>query len=118
MKKKFGKFVEDARIKRPNMTSPEGATYGAFVLKHPRTMREFVVIVGDGLGWDHVSVSRKTDIPTWDEMCWVKSWFFEDDETVMQLHPAKNDHINIHSKCLHLWRPHEGEIPMPPKEMV
>lgn len=35
-----------------------------------------------------------------------------------QLHPAKSEYVNIHPYCLHLWRPLEREIPMPPVEFV
>ena len=76
------------------------------------------IIAADGLGWDHVSVSIQGRCPSWDEMCVVRELFFHDDETVMQLHPAKADRINDHNYCLHLWRPQNAEIPMPPIECV
>jgi len=70
------------------------------------------------LGWDHVSVSRTSRCPNWPEMEFVKRKFFEDNETAMQLHVAIADHINMHPYTLHLWRPHNAEIPMPPKDAV
>lgn len=76
------------------------------------------VIASSGEGWDHVSVSRKNRCPNWPEMEHVKRMFFETDETVMQLHVPLTDHINYHSNCLHLWRPHDAEIPRPPGWMV
>ena len=42
----------------------------------------------------------------------------EDDEVVMQLHPAKKDYINNHPCCLHLWKPEKEEIPLPPLFMI
>ena len=48
----------------------------------------------------------------------IKSVFFEDDENVMQLHVSSKDHINNHNFCLHLWRPHDVAVPLPPKNMV
>ena len=48
----------------------------------------------------------------------IKRICFAPDETVMQLHPATSDQINIHQFTLHLWRPQTAEIPMPPKWMV
>lgn len=79
----------------------------------------FVIASSDG-GWEHVSVSPKNQkrCPTWDEMCAIKDMFFEEEEAVMQLHPAKSEYVNIHPYCLHLWRPLEREIPMPPVEFV
>lgn len=76
------------------------------------------VIVSDGLGWDHVSVSRfDRKTPTWEEMSWVKNTFFAPSEWVVQYHPAQIDYINK-ANVLHLWRPQGMEIPRPDPEMV
>ena len=72
------------------------------------------VIASHGLGWDHVSVSLKHRCPNWEEMCFVKSLFFEDEECVMQLHPPLSKWISNHPYCLHLWKPQGGAIPLPP----
>lgn len=72
----------------------------------------------DLAGWEHVSVSLPTRCPTWDEMCYVKSIFWDDEDTVMQLHPPKSQWVNNHPYCLHLWRPVAVEIPLPPSIMV
>lgn len=82
--------------------------------------KSFFVIASDDGGWDHVSVSMKNQnrCPTWEEMSAIKDMFFEPGETVMQLHPAKSDYINVHPYCLHLWRPHDNAIPLPPKIFV
>jgi len=77
-----------------------------------------VVICSEGMGWDHVSASLPDRCLTWDEMCRIKDLFWREDECVMQLHPPKNDYVNRHPYCLHLWRPQKQEIPLPPKEMV
>jgi hypothetical protein len=37
---------------------------------------------------------------------------------VMQLHPARVDYINFHPHCLHLWRPVDATIPLPPSCLV
>lgn len=76
------------------------------------------VIASDGGGWDHVSVSLPERCPTWDEMCHIKDLFFRADEWVMQLHPPKSENINNHAYCLHLWRPQNAEMPLPPGWMV
>lgn len=82
-------------------------------------------IVSDGRNdpeypWEHVSVTvasqRRT--PTWEEMCMIKDLFWEDDECVMQLHPSKADWISQHPFCLHLWRPLDLAIPLPPSMAV
>lgn len=56
--------------------------------------------------------------PTWGEMCFIKSLFWDDDDVVVQFHPAKKDHVNMHEFCLHLWRPLDQTIPTPPSLMV
>ncbi len=68
--------------------------------------------------WDHVSVSRKNRTPTWGEMEQVKRLFFRDDEVAMQLHVTPKDHISVHPHCLHIWRPVDQAIPLPPPIMV
>jgi hypothetical protein len=44
--------------------------------------------------------------------------FFEDEETVLQLHPPKSKWINIHPNVLHLWRPTRFQVPLPPEITV
>ncbi len=75
-------------------------------------------IVSDELGWDHVSVTAFGRCPTWDEMCATKRLFFRDDETVIQYHPPKHCYVNTHPHCLHLWRKHDTEFPLPPMDLV
>ena len=72
------------------------------------------VIFSWGGGWDHVSVSFKNRIPTWEEMAEVKRMFFHPEETVIQYHPREEDYVNNHPNCLHLWRNPDSETPLPP----
>lgn len=73
-----------------------------------------------GGGWDHVSISpyKKRITPSWDDMCKIKDIFFEENETVIQYHPAKSEYINRMANCLHLWRPQTEAIPTPPTSFV
>lgn len=66
--------------------------------------------------WEHVSVSSKKT-PTWDEMCYVKSLFWDDEEAVIQVHPKKSEYVNMAKTCLHMWR-YKGSMPLPPKSAV
>lgn len=91
---------------------------GVFILPSPVYMINLRVIASNGDGWDHVSISTASRCPTWHEMDWIKRKFFREHEVVMQLHVPAKDHINVHPFCLHLWRPHEWTIPLPPKEMI
>jgi hypothetical protein len=80
--------------------------------------RGLSIMFGNGGGWEHVSVSRTDRCPTWEEMDWVKRQFWDDADTVMQLHVPSVEHVNVHPYCLHLWRPVDGAIPRPPAWMV
>jgi len=93
-------------------------TCGAFVLPSKIDGQNLRVVASAGEGWDHVSVSCSNRCPNWMEMEQVKRLFFKDDEVAMQLHVPPSEHINHHPYCLHLWRPHDAPIPMPPDWMV
>lgn len=129
MKQTFCKTVEDGRERTdPRFKSNPGDCFGMFRIQSPKTGATLRVIVGNAQlhekemgvaeGWDHVSVSRIDKPPTWDEMCFVKSLFFEDSECVVQFHPPKSNYVNLHNNCLHLWKPARTPIPMPPIECV
>lgn len=93
-------------------------TCGMFEVPSPIDKAPMRVIASAECGWEHVSVSRRNRCPNWPEMAAIKSLFFGDGETVMQLHVPASDHVNDHPNCLHLWRPTRGEIPRPPQWMV
>jgi hypothetical protein len=76
------------------------------------------VLASSGHGWDHVSVSTRSRCPTWTEMDIIKRMFFEDHEVAFQLHVATDQHINLHPYTLHLWRPQNEKIPLPPEVFV
>jgi len=94
--------------------------YGRFKITLPSGEICFAIADNDifGKGWEHVSVNLSNRCLTWDEMCIIKDLFFYDNEVAMQLHPAKENYINIFPYCLHLWRPKELDIPLPPKGLV
>lgn len=77
-----------------------------------------LVIFSVGDGWYHVSISFNNRCCTWDEMCMTKEIFFKDDECVVQYHPTKQNYVNQHQHCLHLWKPQKLDMPMPPIYMV
>lgn len=87
---------------------------GCLVIK-PRGLG---VIFSSGEGWEHVSVSRRSRTPSYEDLDKIKREFWPDDACVMQLHVPASDHVNCHANCLHLWRPLEAEIPRPPAIMV
>ena len=117
MIRKVNKGLEQYRITAgPLPSSRADGLNGAFMI--PRRGITLGVIISDGLGWDHVSVSLPDRCPTWEEMCYIKNLFFQSHETVIQYHPPQRQYVNNHKYCLHLWRPQQGKIPMPPMECV
>lgn len=103
------------------MSHIDGTTlenFGTFWVPSPTSAGSLNVLVSIGEGWDHVSASCKNRPPNWTEMDFIKRLFFEPDEVAMQLHVAVEDHINCHPNVLHLWRPHDQVIPLPPKNFV
>lgn len=82
--------------------------------------RLYNVIASNGGGWDHVSIDpiNQGHAPTWDVMCVLKDICFNDDETVIEYHPAKENYVNIAENCLHLWKPQNTAIAVPPKLFV
>lgn len=109
------RIFDQHRVRGANKYGGPGYAFGGtFVIRCNSTGRLLSIIASNGDGWDHVSVSLPSRTPTWEEMAFVKQAFFKDDETAMQLHVPPRDHINLHKHCLHLWRPHKLEIPLPP----
>lgn len=116
------KFPEQFRFSNAphGYSSSPGDGFGAFRIP-PRAAngRALAIIACDGqeTGWDHVSVSlpdSPTKCPSWDEMCIVKSLFWDDSECVVQYHPAKENYVNNHPGVLHLWKCVHEEFPTPP----
>lgn len=107
------------RVRKGPLSTPDGADYGLFWVPIKLGAAPLRVIASRLHGWEHVSVSLPDRCPTWIEMSFVKDQFWSDDDCVMQLHPPKDDYVNCHPYCLHLWRPYEAaEIPRPPSMLV
>jgi len=99
----------------------EGEDGLSAILEGPRGVC-FEVVASWGSGWDHISVvmedHKGVRTPTWEDMCFVKDFFFRSDETVVQYHPSADDYVRLHPHCLHLWRPQDVDLPKPPKIFV
>ena len=124
MRKSFHQIIENGRIRTGVMASKTGERNGAFHVQRRGTPDKLTIISSDGKWWneerlpgepwEHVSISTPDRCPTWQEMSWVKSMFFEDTETVVEFHVPKADHIKFHPFVLHLWRLTKSAFPMPP----
>lgn len=107
-------------LKSPLITKITGTGDDGAMFEFKYKVRKYEVIASNGGGWDHVSIYplHQKHTPSWDVMCILKNMCFNDDEVVMELHPAKKDYVNLAEYCLHLWKPQYEAIPTPPKLFV
>lgn len=81
----------------------QNKTKGLFVIES--THKEL-----DGRTWLHVSLSRRSRLPSYEDMALVKRIFIGDDKTAYQIFAKKSQHVNIHKFCLHLWHCKDGDV--------
>jgi hypothetical protein len=117
LKPKFSHEIESSRYRHGPFASYRNEPFGMFLPVTPDNAR-LKVIVGDGMGWDHVSVSCEDRCPTWDEMNWVKDQFFDPECCVLQFHPPKSQYVNNHIYVLHLWHAQGSSPELPPRDCV
>ena len=48
----------------------------------------------------------------------MKELVFYDDEECFQLHPKADNYVNNNKYTLHIWRPIDGNFPIPPSVLV
>ena len=109
------RYPETHRIRRGRWTSNTGEA-GAFRIPAQRGRSYCLNVIACSIdGWEHVSVSLNEDrTPTWEEMAYIKSVFWEEEDCVIQYHPPKSEYISNHDYCLHLWRREVEDFPLPP----
>lgn len=85
--------------------------YGALI-KLPDCGTCSVIWSDNENGYEHVSVApvKKSNMPSWNDMCVLKDVFFSDEEEVYQIHPKKSSYVNLVDNCLHLWKPKGHEL--------
>ena len=110
---------ERYRVKNGQLGSDQSFGANGYFLVPTRDGRcTLSVIISNGELWEHVSVSLKSRTPTWEEMEYIKRLFWEDNDTVIQLHPPISQYINKCENCLHMWRKIGGVVELPPSFMV
>lgn len=115
---------EYARIRsHPQLGTTEAdGNNGAFSMGSPEPGWDLWLIASDGEGWEHVSVhawnGKRERTPSWREMCFVKSLFWDPEDEAVQFHPAASEYVNCHPHTLHIWRPIGRAIEMPPADLV
>jgi hypothetical protein len=130
--------LEDRRQTRGDYATQPGDLFGQFIFSTGSRGQERLLVVAcqsdpnpqsPAHGWEHVSVSAwtpslskqgkpKPRTPTWAEMDRIKHKFWEDDETVIQFHPAESEKVNIAANCLHLWKYTLAPTLLPPSILV
>jgi hypothetical protein len=125
MRKVLPEKLESGRIRSgPTASDPSWGAYGQFFVQGP--CGEQLCIVASGAdaddvmseGWEHVSISTRRRPPNWQEMCFVKDLFWDENECVIQFHPPRSEYVNNHPHCLHLWRPNDDHVRLPPSILV
>jgi len=127
MKQNYKKEITQYEYRHPAIGRKGKGNNGHFRIPYRNIILNLVV--SDGEGWDHasVSVSDKPNknprrLPNWDEMEYVKDLVWDSEETVVQFHPKKSEYRSI-GPVLHLWKKqgHEYELPtgdfVAPKEL-
>jgi len=66
----------------------------------------------DGNRWLHVSASRPSRLPSWEDLRLVKDAFIGPDRYACQVFPPQDKYVNI-GPVLHLWCPVDGGWPLP-----
>lgn len=80
---------------------------------------EWHVIVSNGAGWEHASISNRDGktLASWEVMRDLKRLIWNEDEVAIQIHPAEANYVD-NFEVLHLWRPINGDVPLPPVELI
>lgn len=122
MRKVVHELLTASRIKHgPYGTDESDGNNGCFMIYSDGVKIRIIASTAEfpeAQGWEHVSVSLADRCPTWEEMCFVKSLFWEDEECVVQFHPPKSDYVNCHPHCLHLWKDTRNIVLTPPSILV
>lgn len=115
--------LESGRVREgPGRSDPSFGFCGFFCIRIKGTKIKVMSSDGSdwkeaklsGEPWEHVSVSCQHRCPSWNEMSFIKNLCWDPEETVIQFHPPASSYVNVHPYCLHLWRPMETSIPLPP----
>lgn len=59
--------------------------------------------IHDGQLWQHVSISRKNRLPTWQDIRRVKDLMIGADEKAIMVLPKQAEYVNAHPYCMHLF---------------
>jgi len=61
------------------------------------------IIISEDAGRLHLSVSHPLRYPTWDEIKEIRYKYLPNEKTFGILLPPKEEYVNVHPNCFHLW---------------
>lgn len=68
-----------------------------------KTNKGVIAIVSIDGGLHHVSISHKGRLPNYKEIKEARYQLCPNDVTMAQIFPPKEEFVNLHPNCLHLW---------------
>lgn len=80
-----------------HVSEPWSVILGVELHPHPHTNREEL--------WLHCSTARRDRLPTWPELVEIRDLFLGRNTTALQVIPSREEYVNVHPNCLHLWVP-------------
>jgi len=80
------------------------------VRNHGNPLTAIVSIESHDGQYIHLSVSRPSSLPTYDDLKRAKSAFIGDGRQAVQVFPSEDEHRDVHPNCLHLWAKVDGLI--------
>lgn len=106
--------IEDVRLPERIAVLPSGWTEDGIWMGHARVYHKHGQVrvvhsidLADGKWWDHVSVSRKRKIPSWEDLARVKDVIIGKRREAIQVLPREEDYVNVCEYCLHFWAERE-----------
>lgn len=111
------KILDNYRVKLGRYGTKDGDDFGAFKIPFKSFILTVICAPMKASGWEHVSVSLENRCPNWEEMSYVKSLFWNEDQTCVQFFPKKSEYVNNCEHCLHIWR-HKSGHELPPSILV
>lgn len=65
----------------------------------------------EGIEWLHVSFSRRSRMPSYEDMKMVRDHFFGEEHKAIMVFPTKEHYVNLHPYCLHFWYSRDNPMP-------
>ena len=112
--------LEEAELKEPEshwrelkpMEFPPGniaaRSWSHKIIQDMHVMRSRSILE-NGEEWIHISVSRSDRLPSWVELVKIRDEFLGEMKEAYHVIPSKDDYVNVHRYCLHIWSPMNGK---------